>query len=138
MNTRVLLAAVAGGLSFFLLGWLLYGTLLVDFFRNNAGSVQNLDKTPMELWAIALGNLCSGLLLAMIYDRWAAITTFSAGARAGAWIGLLMALGMDLVMYGTTNISNMAATLVDPFINALMTAFAGGVVGWVLGMRRAV
>ena len=48
-----------------------------------------------------------------------------------------MALGIDLIMYGTTNISNLTATLVDPIVSAIMGAISGGLIGWVLGYGRS-
>ena len=35
MNTKVLLAAIVGGVVAFLLGWLLFGILLADFMDKN-------------------------------------------------------------------------------------------------------
>lgn len=135
MNTKVLLAAVAGGVVTFLLGWLLYGIALKGFFDSNMGSATGVmrGEEDMQLWAVFVGNVAWSLLLALLYSRWAGITTFSSGAMSGAWISLLMALGIDLIMYGTTNMSTLAATLVDPIVSAVMGAAGGGVVGWVLG-----
>lgn len=135
MNTKVLLAAVAGGVVTFLLGWLLYGIALKGFFDSNMGSATGVmrGEEDMQLWAVFVGNVAWALLLALLYSRWAGITTFSSGAMSGAWISLLMALGIDLIMYGTTNMSTLAATLVDPIVSAVMGAASGGVVGWVLG-----
>jgi hypothetical protein len=44
-----------------------------------------------------------------------------------------MPLGFGLNMYGTTNISNLTATLVDPIVMTVMMGASGGAIGWVLG-----
>ncbi len=135
MNTKVLLAALAGAVTTFLTGWAIYGIALKDFFAANtteAGAAVMRGEMPM-LWAIFVGCLAWSLLLALLYSRWAAINTFKGGAMAGAWIMFLVALGSDFFSYGSMNVGTMTATLVDPVINAVQGAIAGGVIGWVLG-----
>jgi hypothetical protein len=46
-----------------------------------------------------------------------------------------MSLGFGLNMYGTTNISNLTATLVDPIVMTVMMGATGGAIGWVLGRK---
>ena len=60
----------------------------------------------------------------------------ASGARLGAMFGLLLELGVDLTMYGTTNIANLTATLVDPFVTLVQGAVTGAVIGLVLGWVR--
>jgi hypothetical protein len=135
MNTKVLLAALAGGVTSFLLGWLFYGILLMDFFNSNQGSATGVmkDEASMGWIPLILGNLATGLLFALIYSRWANISTFRTGAIGGSWVGLLMALGYNLSMLGTTNIMNATGALVDSALWAVIGAIIGGVVGWTLG-----
>ncbi|MCB0528131.1 MAG: hypothetical protein KDC61_22140 [Saprospiraceae bacterium] len=139
MNTKVLLAALAGAVAFFLLGWAFYGVALSEFFASNMGSATGVQRgeNDMVFWALFLGNFFWALLIAIIFDRWASISTFRSGAMSGGMICLLMALGIDLIMYGTTNISNLTATLVDPIVSAIMGAISGGLIGWVLGYGRS-
>ena len=101
MNTnKILLGAVAGGITYFLLGWLVYGTLLKDFTQSypelKPETVTDIMRNPMVMWAMALGCLVYGLFLAIVMGRWASISTFAAGAKAGAIIGLLWAFASDL------------------------------------------
>lgn len=138
MNTnKILLAGLAGGVVFFLLGFLFYGVLLMKFFEANAGSATGVMKDPPIWWALILGNIFWGLLLAVIFGRWANISTFMTGLKAGAVIGVLAALSWDLTMYATSNFSNLTGTLVDVVVATAMTAITGGVVGLVLGMGKS-
>lgn len=89
----------------------------------------------MVWWALVLGNLLQAYLLAYIFGKWANITTFGAGLQGGLMIGLILGFGYDLTLYGTTNISNLTATLVDPFVVGVMMGLSGGVIGWVLGRK---
>ncbi|MBK6997799.1 MAG: hypothetical protein KA138_02390 [Saprospiraceae bacterium] len=135
MNTKVLLAALAGAVVTFLSGWVLYGMALKGFFDANTTEVgASVMRGEMPLmWAIFVGCLAWSLLLALLYSRWAAITTFKGGAIAGAWIMFLVALGADFFSYASMNIMTMNAALVDPVVNAVQGALAGGIIGWVLG-----
>lgn len=138
MNTnKMLLSGVAGGIAFFLLGFLVYGVLLMKFFEANAGTATGVMKEPMDWWALILGNLAWGFLLAVIFVRWANISTFITGLKAGAIIGLLTGLSSDLMIYGTSNLSNLTGTIVDVLIFTALSAVAGGVVGLVLGMGKS-
>ena len=138
MNTnKLLLSGVAGGVAFFLLGFLVYGVLLMKFFEANAGTATGVMKEPMDWWALILGNLAWGFLLAVICLRWANISTFATGLRAGAIIGLLTGLSFDLMIYGTSNLSFLTGTIVDVLIFTALSAVAGGVVGLVIGMGKS-
>ncbi|NUQ23743.1 MAG: hypothetical protein HUU34_07305 [Saprospiraceae bacterium] len=128
------LGTLAGGVAFFLLGWLLYGMLFMKFFEANAGTATGVNKVEMDWLFLILGNLSMGALFSYIFVRWAGINTPMGGLKAGAMIGLLFAAGVDLMMYGTTNISNITATFADIAIWVVMGALAGAAIGWVVGM----
>lgn len=137
MNTnRMLIAGIVGGIVYFLLGFLFYGVLLAKFFAANEGTAQGVMKETPTWWALILGNLFTGLLLALIFERWAGIKTFATGAQAGALIGGLMALGFDFTLLGTSNISTVTATIVDIIVVTVMSAIVGGVIGVVLGRSK--
>ena len=132
-----ILATLVGFIVLFLLGWLIYGMLLMDFYGNNAGSASGVMRMEDEMiwWALILGNLFQTYLLVYIFGSWANITTFSDGLKAGAIIGLLMGLAFNLSMYGTSNLMNMTSALVDPIVSAVIMAITGGVVGFMLGRK---
>ncbi len=138
MNTnKILLAGLIGGAATFLLGWLVWGVALAGFMKDNAGSATGVMKPDGEMvwWALILGNIAGGMLLALIFGRWGSISTFATGAKAGAVIGLLMALYYDLVMLGTTNLMTLNGALVDVLANVVVMGIVGGVVGWFLGRK---
>ncbi|MEX2295381.1 MAG: hypothetical protein WD804_03590, partial [Gemmatimonadota bacterium] len=55
------------------------------------------------------------------------------GAKVGAIVGFLMALSYDLTMFGSSNLMNLTATLVDPLISGVHFAVVGGVTAVALG-----
>jgi hypothetical protein len=134
MNSKVLVGAVIGGVVYFLLGWIIYGMLLMDTMANYFTCARAEDD--MQMLYIIIGNLLQGLLLAYIFSKWASISTFSGGAVAGGTIGLLMALSIDCIMYATsTVITSPTGIIIDAVIVAVMSAIAGGVIGWWLGRK---
>lgn len=136
-NNKILIAGLIGGIVAFLLGWLFYGTLLMSFFENNMGSATgvNREMEDMVWWAMILGHLSLGYLYALIFGRWANISTFQTGAIAGAVIAGLMGLAYDMIMFGSTNIGTLTSAMVDVVVSAIIGAVVGGVVAWWLGRK---
>ncbi len=133
---KMILATVGGGVTAFVLGWLLYGMALADFFQANQGSASGVMKDPPEMWALIVGNLGHALLLAYVFARWAGVSTFGGGLKAGAVLGLLMALGFDFIMLGTTNLMNLTACIADLVVFTVLMGLTGGVVGLILGSGK--
>ena len=74
MNTKsFLLSGIVGTIVCFLLGFLFYGFFLQIF---------TLKIRPCMLF-IFLGCLFYAFTFALIYNRWAHISTFNSGAKAG-------------------------------------------------------
>ena len=134
MDTKkFLIGTVVGGFTYFILGYLFYGLLFMDYFNGNLGSATGVYKTDdLIWWSLLLGNFAGAGLLTYIFLMWAHISTFQSGLRAGTVIGLLMTLSWDLISYATSNILNLQASLMDVVIGTIMTAIAGGAIGAVL------
>jgi hypothetical protein len=138
MLTRVLVAAVAGGIAFFILGAVLYGLILDPMvMRPNTINYPGLmNETPV--WVpLVLGNIVSALLLAYIFDKWANIRTFAGGLQGGAVVWFLMSLAFQLMFLAFMNLSkNYIPAIADVFGSTVMGAIGGGVIGQVLGMMN--
>ncbi len=129
------LGTLAGGVTFFFLGYLIYGVAMMDFFMSHAGSATGVMKMDdMVWWALIVGNLSWAAMIAYVFVKWANVKSFSGGLSAAAAIGFFTALGMDLTHYGTSNIMDLSGALTDVVLSTAMTAITGGVIGAVLGM----
>jgi hypothetical protein len=138
MNTnKFLVGGIIGGIAYFLLGWLVYGMLLMDFMTANAGTATGVMKAEADMiwWALIVGNLFSGLALAYVLTK-AGVSSASAGAAVGAVFGLLICAAFDFTFYGTSNIFTMKGLLVDIAVSTVMSAVVGGIIGWYLGMGK--
>ncbi len=137
MSTRMLLAALAGAVASFLLGWLVYGVLLEPYYMAHTITYEGLVKNPPVLWAIFVAGFCTTLLMAYIFDKWANIRTFAGGAMAGAWIAFLIILSFDLSFHAFYNLyPDYTVFLVDVVVGTIFNGIIGGVVALVLGMGK--
>lgn len=131
MNKNFLTATIAGGVTLFVLGFLIYGVLLADFFANDAVSAEPI------WWAVTLGQLLSAAFLAVILG-WKGVATGKEGFHAGAVVGALMGLAFGLMMYGTMdNVHTMATLIGDTVVSLVMYGTAGAVIATVLNRGGA-
>lgn len=137
-TNKILIGGLIGFVVTFILGFLIYGMLLTDFFTSTAGTATGVTRGDEDmLWIpMIIGHLALGFLLAIILGRWAGIKTFSSGAMAGAVIGFLMATTYDMIMYATTNVITLNGALADMVITAITGAIAAGAIGWYYGYGK--
>lgn len=136
MNNRVLLAALAGGVAMFFGGWVIFGMLLMNTMNEMNPGMAASSKEPMVMWALALSNIIWALFYALIFDRWAGISTLKSGAIAGAWMTAMIGLAFDLSLFSMTNMITLNWAILDILPNAVLGAVSGAVIGWVLGYKR--
>jgi hypothetical protein len=138
MLTRVLAATVAGGITFFLLGFIIFGLILGPMVMvPNAVTYPGL-MNEVPVWApLILANLVSAFLLAYIFDRWAGIHTFMGGVNGGAIVYFLFALSNQLMFLAFMNLSkSYTPAIADVIGSTIMGAIGGGVIAAVLGMMQ--
>lgn len=136
MTTKVLLGGLIGGIAMFLLGFLIFGMLLEGTMSgySNASCVKTMEEINMPF--LIASNLLTGLAIAYIFSRWAGVSTFSGGAKAGAVLGLLFALSVNLFIYGMSNLwTDPMAVVVDTIGSIVIWTIAGGLVGWWMGRK---
>lgn len=132
MNTKCLVASVAGAVVLFVGGYVAYELVLGGFLEANMGSATGVMKeSPNFLW-IAVGQLASGGVLATALG-WKGATDAQGGARGGAKIGALLAVAFGFMTLGTMNISTLTWAIVDVVVAAVLWGVAGAVVGIMLG-----
>ncbi len=132
MTNKTLFGALAGGVSLFLLGWLIYGILLMDYTSANNNQCAANPPEDMIWWAMIVSCLASGLLLALILT-WSNQSGAAAGAKIGAIAGALIALSVDLSMFSMSSMfSGLTPLLVDVIAYTVMMAIGGAIVGLVM------
>ncbi len=139
MLTRVLAATVAGGITFFILGFLLYGLVLDPMVMkpNMNPDALKLINEPPNFVPLVLANFVSAFLLAYIFDKWAGIRTFRGGLEGGAVVWFLISLSFQLMFLAFMKMyNNYTPANVDVVASIPMGAIGGGVIGQVLGMMN--
>ena len=117
------LSGAVGAITYFLLGWLFYDVLFPEIHGTNAEPC---------LLMIFLGCLFMSLLVSLIFNRWASITTFYTGLKAGFVIGLLYTLSINFLMYSSKELDT--NFFVQLAIESIILAIVGGVVGYMCGL----
>jgi hypothetical protein len=135
MNTnKFLLGGIIGGIASFLLGWLVWGTLLMNFMKENSNQTSGVFRSADEMvwWALIAGNLAMGFLLSFVLNK-AKINTAGGGAFTGAAVGLFTAIGVDCMMYAQVYLFNAKAMAVDVAASVIVSAIVGATIGWFNG-----
>ncbi len=135
MNARVLLAALGGAVSNFLVGWVVYGMLLMDYMKANTVQYAGLMKEPPDLAVMFISGFFWALAYAFIFNRWAGIKDFKSGLMAGMAITVLYSLSIDLQFMAMMNLYvGYTVIVADVAASTVMGSIMGGVVGLILGM----
>lgn len=131
---KQILGALAGGAALFFTGYLIYVVIFQNdpSFINGEGAAAGARNPPMYP-VIIIMEIFYGLLLTLLFSKWAGISTFKGGFTGGAWVGLLIGLTFGMWMYGVTTLANVNGIFYYAITFAVRFAVAGGVIGWVLG-----
>ncbi|WP_338410548.1 hypothetical protein [uncultured Flavobacterium sp.] len=122
MNTKKFITGgIAGGITNFLLGWLLWGVIFKDSFPMN-------EENNMSLLFIFLGSLSFGFFVSYIFSKWAQITTYVAGAKAAVVISLFVGLNLHLFQLAQTTMPNYNLILLDLGLMLFCGAILGAVI----------
>lgn len=124
-----LLATLAGTVTMFLLGYLIWGMATQDFFaQHNLTDMMKSDE-EMNMVFILLGNLCGAFALSTLYGRWSG-GTYKAGEgfQFGAWIGFIIGVGMGLVWMGTSNMMDSTGHAVEAVLDIVYYGLVGLVI----------
>jgi hypothetical protein len=137
MLSRVLAGTIAFSITFFVLGFIVFGLFL-------GPNVMQKYITPdaaklfyeMPVWAaLIVGYLVLGFLVAYIFQNWAGIRTFKGGLIGGAIVLFLLELYFQLSLVAFMKMhTSYIPVIVDVIGTTVIGALAGGVTGVALGM----
>ncbi|MBG0858959.1 MAG: hypothetical protein IQL11_05605 [Bacteroidales bacterium] len=122
---KILRGTLFGGIVYFLIGWLVYGILLMDLFSANMNQCAARPQGEMIWWAIIVSNLTSALLLTL-FLKWSGAKGFLDGLKIGALFGFLVALTFDLSSWSmTTMYSNFGLLVADVAVSTVVLGIVG-------------
>lgn len=139
MVVRLLVAGITGAVISMIVGWLIWGMLLANYFASTLSPVgKTVIASEPRFLPLTVAQLAFGFFYAFIFVRWAGVRTLTSGLFAGAVIGFFIALTGDLMNDAfMTNIhvgANTPVMLVDIACATVLGACIGAGEGLVLGI----
>jgi hypothetical protein len=134
---RFAMGTVVGGVVMTVLGYVAYGVIFAGFFAANVGSATGVAREPFDFVALVIGQMAMAAALTLILG-WSEVSDVAQSVKVGAIVGLLIFLGIDLTLYATTNVQNLAASLVDPILAAVIFACASAAIAVAVPAARRV
>lgn len=133
---KILRGTIFGGISFFLLGWLVWGILLMDFYTTNFNQCLNRAEMEMIWWAMIASNFIFALLLTIVL-KWSGAKKITDGLKNGAIFGFLFALSLDLSFYSLTHMfNNFSTIIIDVVVTTALVSLIGMVIVLTWGKEK--
>ena len=132
MNKKIILSALGGGLTLFIVGGILFEFLLKDVMSDMIKAMGSVYNQNPNFATIALAQLIFALILAIFIYK-SNVSTFVGGLTTSAWMAFLIIFWFDLWMLTTFNFMTVSMALFDTVSNTAIGAVAGGVIGWIQG-----
>lgn len=129
---RFLMGTVVGGVTLFVVGYLVYGLALANVYPETT-----IDREVPIWWALGVAQLAWGALLTVVLDKWPGGASPAGGFKAAAIIGFLVSISIGLGFYSMTTLPTSGFSFVEPFIAAVVFGLGGAAVGWSLGRGGA-
>jgi hypothetical protein len=131
---KILIGTIVGGIVLFLAGGLIWGMLLEPIIKNHTTQYDGIMKAQEAgMPFIAISCLASALLISLVFNRWASISTAKTGASAGAVIAILLGIIADSMVLGQYELIDTPVLLMNIVGNAIWGAIGGAVIGWLMG-----
>jgi len=125
---KILRGTLFGGTGYFLIGWLVYGVLLYNFFSPMTNTCANRPGGEMIWWAMILSNLIIALFLTLFLKLYGARGIVD-GLKIGALFGALFTATTDLSLYSMTTIYNSLLPIVLEIVaSAIVMAIVGMII----------
>jgi len=115
-------------------GYLMFWIALGDFYAYalRSGAATGVPRESPLVWAVALGALSYGALLTLAIGNRTGSPAIGAGIKVGAVVGFLVWFTADFMLFGISNVLSLTSTLIDPLLEVVPSAVAGGAIAVVL------
>ena len=134
MNAKTLVNGLLAGVLTFLLGWLIFGLLFMDYYSQHMMQYAGLMKNPPEFVYIFIGTLAYGILLSYVFTM-GNVASASKGAMAGLVIGILAQINFDTIIFAEFNLMGRGLMALDICLNAIVSSVVGAFLGWWMGRK---
>jgi uncharacterized membrane protein (DUF485 family) len=124
-----LLATLAGTLTMFILGYLIWGIALMDYYA--AHTITDVMRQEPDFGILIVSHIIGAFALSTIYSKWAG-GNYGAGSgfSFGIWIGVFAGISYSLLWYATSTMMDLTGHLTDAVVNLVFFALIGTVIGF--------
>jgi hypothetical protein len=137
MNTKTILATLAGAVFNFLGGWVVFGMLLNSFYMSNTKVYDGLIKGEMpDLLFIFLSGIFSAYLVVYVLRLVGKNFNFGTGFKHGFSVYFCIAAWLNLSQYAFFNLHPLTLHISDVFVQAVFGGVNGGIIALVLGSGK--
>ena len=127
-SKSTLFGTLIGFIVFNIIGWIFYDSLAADYFESHR---INMIMGDLDILYMTLGSLIQAYALSVLYGRWCSATpSLNSGFNFGTWVDVFAGFGMNLMMYGTMQLMDIEATLVDAVWSVFFYGILGASIGW--------
>lgn len=125
-----LLATVAATVAMFVLGYLIWGMAMVDFYESH--TTTSLMKEMPDFVFLIISHVIGSFALSVIYGKWAGGDVGAgSGFNFGIWIGIFAGISYALLWYATADLMDLTGHLVDGVVTMIFFGVVCAVIGWV-------
>lgn len=133
MNAKnIIIGTVVGGITLFLLGYLIFEMVFGEFYSANMGSATGVVRETPVMWAGVLASVSYAVLLTLAILSRSDSPTIVDGFKVAAIVGFLLWFTVDFTFYGIFNLTNLTLAIVDPLLELVHAGIAGAVIAAVL------
>ncbi|HCW06873.1 MAG TPA: hypothetical protein DGG95_05870 [Cytophagales bacterium] len=137
MNTKTILATIAGAVYNFLGGWVVFGMILMNFYKSNTMTYDGLTKGDMpDLAFIFISGIFSAYLVTYVVRKVDQGFSFGTGFKHGFTVYFCMAAWANISMYAFFNLTNMTLVVTDTIIQGIFGGINGGIIAMILGSGK--
>jgi len=131
---KLIISSIVVGIVLFLLGWLIYGFLLMDFYKQYFGHISRV-QSDMKLWAIAVANFAQAFFMYLVYSKgYRGGSPIFEGIKFGILIGLFV--GIPYVFYTWAGMPvKYTGVIIDGIVMIFMYIVAGVITGLIFGKK---
>ena len=132
---RFVIGTAVGAITVSAIGFSLFALPpLRDFYlyAMNAGAATGVARESPLVWAVFVGALSYGALITFAIGNRPSRVGVPAGMRIGAVVGFLLWWTANFMFFGISNVGTVTSTIIDPLLELVPGAMAGGTVALVL------
>lgn len=137
MIVRFIVSSIAGGIVFFILGFLIYGLALDPWMKANTAQFAGLMKEVPDMIPLAVANIVWAGMIAFVAENWANTRNFADGMKVGGILMFFAAMAINLQFTAFMNMYlSVLVPIVDTFVVTFMGVVTGGVIGFIIGKMK--